>query len=427
MFFAVESLLIRAALVTALILPGMSGLVQGEQLDELRDSYEQTLEDRQALVTKMRQLETEYEDLVDKIDRIKSEGTDEIRNRYSVEQLLSRSRTIAEKLERRQKELTEIDGRISKLRTKIVAEIDGMIAKVEQRLGEVAPSKRKALVDQLNELRQIRKEHRSPLPEAPGSKEVSQTLRMASGVQSGHPEQMSAAADELEDTEDQVRKRLDAIDKQLRKLEEARTLSRRAQTFQSEEQFFDEESRARVIGRHEEKKSASTDDGGGDSAASGSQESSDPTTASGEKSAAADQKYNAAPDDSNQGDNSEPALAGSSGGTRNTDSSAKSGFQAEASDRPESASQAPGSDTTTNGSNNTGGSTDPFASENSVVLESDADPSTSVASGFASDSELESRIERLKEEQQDLEQQADRLEEKATELRQRARDAKQFE
>ena len=70
-----------------------------------------------------------------------------------------------------------------------------------------------------------------------------------------------------------------------------------------------------------------------------------------------------------------------------------------------------------------GGGESVFDSQDSLRLDSGVDPETMSGSGFESDYELDSRIERLREEQKRLEKQAESLEKKAGQLEERARES----
>jgi peptidoglycan hydrolase CwlO-like protein len=415
--FALEQLVLRALFVTALVMPGVDGLVETDQLDDLRDQYDQTLQERQNLVDEMKHLKHEYDQLVRRIEQLKTEGTQELDNRVSVEQLLSRSRDVANKLEDHQSKLGRLDDNLAELEGRIVDQIDRMTRRIEQRLSEVSDSEHASLVEQLNRLQEIRQQHRAPLPEAPDTREINDTLEMASEVRAAHPEQMQAAADELQDTEDQVRKRLEAIEKKLQKLQNTRTLARRARTFQSEEQFFDEEARPRVVGRHR------------DSDNSGSSSDSPSSGAGDRDGLAGSPKRGTDSEESSQGDRSDPGATEpppeESPGTAPDNGTRFDGSEPEAGDRPQEPARAP--ENRTSGRDGSAASNDPFADDSSVILENDSDPSTSISSGFKSDDALGKRIEKLEREREKLENQADKLENRAESLQNLADEARDLD
>lgn len=437
MLFALQNIIVQGMLVTTMVVGGITGLVGGEEIEQLQAQYEQTVDQRESTIEKMRRLERRYEQLVERIDRLKSEGTEDIANRMSVEQLLSRSRELAEQLESLQKQVSRTDRTLERLRGQIVGRIDQAVATVEGRLREAPRDQRVTLVDQLNELRSIRHRYRAPLPKAPDLSEINETLRMIAEIESGRPDQMQAAADELEDTEDQLRTRLSAVQQKLDKLERSKTLARRARTFRAEESFFDEANRPRSVGHHRAGGSSSEESGGdqqNDGAAgsptdgAGGQQddvaSRQPTAgAGGEVEEDQGAGYGG-------GSGEQPAPPGESRGGGAADPSA--GFQRDGqkdrqpTDRPEPAQPAPGADDGAGGGDSAGGGgSDPFESPE-FVMENEADPSTSVSTNFAGESELENRIQALKEEEERLRRQAERLDEKARELRDRAREMEDF-
>jgi chromosome segregation ATPase len=251
----------RGVLVATLTLSGLLGMVGGDEINDLREQYETLSQQRAQTLDRMESLRADYQGLVERIDRLKASGTGELSNRRSVQQLLSQSQEIARRLERLQARVREFDARLKSMRADLVSTIDASVATIEEKLRAADADARDKWVDQLNELRKLRRQYRIPLPEAPNLDEIQATLRMAKQVESGRPDQMQAAADELEDTEDQVRSRLQAVEEKLAQLEQARTLARRAESFRSEEQFFDEASRPRSVGHHESRSSS----GGGNS------------------------------------------------------------------------------------------------------------------------------------------------------------------
>jgi chromosome segregation ATPase len=226
-------------------------MVGGDDINELREQYETVSQTRAETVDRMESLRTEYQRLVERIDRLKASGTGELSSRRSVQQLLSQSQEIARRLEKLQAQVRTYDRRLKSMRAELVSNIDASVATIEEKLRAADAEARDKWVGQLNELRELRRQYRIPLPEAPNLDEIQATLRMARQVEAGRPDQMQAAADELEDTEDQIRSRLKAVEQKLAQLERARTLARRAESFRSEEQFFDEASRPRSVGHHE--------------------------------------------------------------------------------------------------------------------------------------------------------------------------------
>lgn len=354
----------KGVLVATLTLPGLLGLVGGDDIRDLRDRYETVSQQRSELLDRMKSLRGEYQRLVDKIDRLKTSASGDNSSRQSVQQLLSQSQQTARQLEQLQTRLRTLDARLRSMRSELVATIDSSVATIEDKLRNADATSRQKWVDQLNELRELRREYRIPLPEAPDLAEIKATLRMAERVESGRPDQIQAAADELEDTEDQLRSRLKAVEQKLAQLEQTRTLARRSESFQSEEQFFDEASRPRSVGHH----SSSGTDGEG---TSGDEErlgaGDDPTFENGDSFR---------PPPTNQGPDN--------GAGRGDDSP-------------------------------------------NLVLENEADPGEVTGDDYSEGSGLEQRIDRLRRERRQLERQAEQLRERAKSLRDRAKQLKSFD
>lgn len=394
---ALQIILARGLLVTALVLPGMSGLVGGGELETLQETYERKREQRRQLVDEMHRLEDEYGRVVERIDQLKAKGTDQIPNRLSVEDLMRRSGKIADRLEQRQNELTELDARIRQLREAIRKRVDQRIDRLEDKLPDADDDERRELVDRLNELRSLAGRYEAELPEAPDPSEIQEKLSMASQVSPGRPDQMAAAADALQDTEDELERRLEAIDEKLASLTEARMLARRDRTFGSEERFFDDESRPQGVRRREGSSTDEASGAGGD-----------------ESNSTGDEAEAGAPTDGTDPGESEPSSPPAAGAPTDGDRESGAGFRdptKSPDDRSEPASAAP-AESTSGGSSQNGGE---------FVIESRADPSTSVDSTFESEKALESRIENLKKEREELEEQAEKLREKAQRLRERAK------
>jgi phage shock protein A len=422
-----------------LIVFASSASVHAQSLESMRNDYRQAVETRRATIEKMETIETRYNELAARLDRLKSKGTDEISNRLEVKTLMRQSQTLTDRLETFDHRIDRLDEKLERLRGQLVSRLDEVVAETEAKLVDASARKRRALVGRLNELRKLQSTYESPLPDAPDPSDVTETLKMARELQGHRPDRMVAAAAELKDTEDQVRKRLKAIEDKLRELEQAKTLARRAETFQSEESFFDEASRPHVVARHESGDSASNrDSSSGDDtpndSGGGAADSSDDRTASpggtgggttgsggptldkgGEQSSGSGNRAQRPPAVGQDGAQERPAADDPNvGGPSATERFAPA---------REASPEASGG---SNVDNSTGGGGE--SSGTSMIFESEADLSTAVESeDDDDDSTLEARIEKLEAEREHLEQQAERLEKKADDLESRAEALDTFE
>lgn len=400
MSFVLYNMVVKLFLVTTLVVPGGQNLLQGQSLAEVKSSYSQTIEQRQTLIANLRQYEQAYRVLLREIDALKGRPNT-LQTRMELEGLLRDSRELAKKMQALQQKIRVAEARLNSQRSQLVAAIDARTEVLEKRLAKTSASKRRELVGELNELRAQRRRFTAPLPSAPTDGEVSETLAMLDELDGASAEDLLAAADELKDTEDQVRKRLDAIESRIKDLREAKMLAKRARTFATEESFFDETDRSRFIAAGSTGQDASGDRS--DDAPTGG-----PTVGDG------------------GGARDESAGDGAAGESPGMDPGADGDFQSGAGDdsdgltdspaAPPAAEEEPDVD---NG--DSGG--DVFGANDDMLIDSQTDPQSSVGSGFESDYELDSRIQKLESEQKRLEKQASQLEKKASQLRKRAKDS----
>ncbi len=403
MSLAVYSLVVRLFLVTSLLVPGVQNLLQGEQFEQVQNAYEQTLDEREKLVDELREREAEYRALLEQVDLLKG-SPNTLQNRMELERLLRQSRELAGQMEPLQKKIRATDRRLANQRDQLVETLDAAMTKIEERLAQSSASERRAMVAQLNELRSTRQQYTSPLPSAPTDGQVDEALAMLGELDSASADDLLAAADELEDTEDQVRQRLQAIDERITQLRSAKQLARRARTFSSEGSFFDETSRSRFIARQNT---------GGDAVAGSGDESARQGTANNDTSNSANNVIG-----EEDGMAGEPVADEGIDGADDGDMEAGAGSDPGLSDQPGQPEAAPEAEDDASSGDDVFGSGD-----GDIFIDSDADPEASRRSGFGSDDELEGRIRRLEEEQKRLEEQAGELEQKAGQLRKRAHDS----
>jgi predicted nucleic acid-binding Zn-ribbon protein len=383
---------VKVVFVTTMIVSTGQGLLQGQGIEEVRESYEETLEERTSLMQKMSDLESDYRAILQDIDRLKQQP-DTLQNRVALRDLLRESRTLADQLRDLQKELRSKEDRLKQQRARLVRALDSEIRTLESQLAGATSYERGQIVAELNDLRSQRDRYTRPLPNAPSDRAVTETLEMASELEGASPEDLLAAADELKDTEDQVRKRLEAVETRLDELRDAKMLARRASNFEAEEQFFDETDRSQFVGQYD---GTTQSAGGGGNGLFAGGDGQDTAGAPESPDGAAGEERNQN-DDFNTG--SDPGtVADGAGGQDQPPADQDSGGGAEGGD-------------------------DVFDQQDSLRLDSGVDPETMSGSGFQSDFEIDSRIDRLESEQERLEKQAETLESKAEQLRRRAEDS----
>lgn len=383
---AMRRLLHISLLLFALHVAAPAAALQHDVLAETQQQYDLASRERSALFERLEALEQQYQGFIRKIEELKNGGAlNSIGGRIELQNLLAKSKTLADELDGLQAQLRAVDTKIAGQRTRLVSGLDQRLQALERSLGSAPAKERADIVVELNSLRKRRAAYTEPLPVAPTPRDLSSVMRLADDA--AHPAELIAAADELQDTEDQLRRRLAAIEARLSELREARTLSRRARRFSREERFFEETDRDRVIARYERVTSTSAD--------APSANDSPANDASSEFAGL-------------EGENSwdAPAAAPESAGGRDD---ASGPTQADHSD-PEPPAPTP----------------DPIpvveTTRETIVIDGGTDPSRTVGSLGTQRGGLDGEIDSLEAEHKRLKKQADTLRSRAGELRDRARD-----
>lgn len=386
----VTALLIAAAVATTA--PPVSALQQTDVAAAERQ-YELLSGERTRLLEQLGQLEDRYRGLVSRIERLKSDGAmGTLGGRIELQNLLTQSKAVADELDALQAKIRVVDNRMAGQRSVVVGGLDERVAGLERALASASPASRRAIVAELNALRRQRASYTTPLPEAPQAGDLHSAIRLAE--EASHPEELLAAADELQDTEDQLRRRLAAIEAKLDDLRDAQALARRARSFSREEKFFEETDRDRVIARYDKvtvtstPKTSSPDETGGNNSAG----AADPPT----------------DDQANYDANNafEPVASPSAEGDF-----ASGRGEPTVSDAPgEAPVAAP-----------TAGGDDVFeTSRETIVIDGGTDPARATGAFNGAATDLDSQIRRLEAEQKELSRQANGLRKRAKELRKRA-------
>lgn len=230
------------------------GMAQNTQIDTIKVEYEKIYEERQSYATELTRLEAEYLEIVRKVDHAKK-TLRSITGRLELENLLRKSEGISTRLSQLQRKLVQIDTQLDGRRVVIIRYIQSEMRTLEKSLPKVAKTERKNIVMLLNALRETKVSFSAPLPNIPSPANVNLALRDADSL-GDNPDELMAVADELQDAEDQLAKRLKAIQKQIIDLRNTQKLMKRAQRFSNEDQFFEESDRARIIAKYNTKETS---------------------------------------------------------------------------------------------------------------------------------------------------------------------------
>ncbi len=254
------TILLQLIMTMAMWMPGVTPLMPNAALQAIEARYETDLAKRAALIETMTGLESQHSNVIARITKLKH-SANTLTNRLALEDLLRQSKRLSEELAENDSRLRVLDQQIGTQRSGIVTGLEEQMRGLESTLAKATTTERAKTVKNLNALRKLRSSFEAPLPAAPTIRDLNAALSLADRV--SDPDELLAAADELLDSEDQVRRRLSAIDQRLNELKESKRLTRRASSFSREERFFEETDRDRVIARYERTTTTSTPKGTG--------------------------------------------------------------------------------------------------------------------------------------------------------------------
>lgn len=242
------TILLQLIMTMAMWMPGVTPLMPNAALQAIEARYETDLAKRATLIETMTGLESQHQNVIGRITKLK-QSANTLTTRLALEDLLRQSKKLSEELAENDSRLRVLDKQIGSQRSGIVTGLEEQMRGLEATLAKATTAERAKTVKNLNALRKLRSSFEAPLPAAPTIRDLNAALSLADRV--SDPDELLAAADELLDSEDQVRRRLTAIDQRLNELKETKRLTRRASSFSREERFFEETDRDRVIARYE--------------------------------------------------------------------------------------------------------------------------------------------------------------------------------
>lgn len=394
MFLAAQHTLLNLVLMLTLNVSGIQPVFQTEPVEVVQQRYKDGLDERLDVVNSMRKLEAEHRRIVARIVALKEQGAG-LTVRLALDELLRDAQRISDQLAAKQDQVRVIDNRLGAHRTQLISAIENSIQNLEIQLRSAPAQERGAIVRELNQLRTQRASYMVSLPEVPSLEDLRAALTLATKADS--PDELHAVADELQDSEDQLRRRLAAIEARIDDLKKSKRLVRRAQGFTREERFFEETDRERTIARYER------------------------TTTSGQSSDSP-QTPQTGSDSPNQAGSPEPTESqnndpGAFDDVANESLSPSFGSEAD----PDRGSTPPLSDASDFPSAAPDNGNDVFESTESILIQTAEDPSRAVdLSGQAANSTLDGQIRNLESEKERLEKQAEMLKSRANDLRKRA-------
>lgn len=396
MFLAAQHTLLNLVLMLTLNVSGIQPVFQTEPVEVVQQRYKDGLDERLDVVNSMKKLEAEHRRIVARIVALKQQGAG-LTVRLALDEMLRDAQRISDQLAAKQDQVRVIDNRLGAHRTQLISAIENSIQNLEIQLRSAPAQERGAIVRELNKLRTQRASYMVSLPEVPSLEDLRAALTLATKADS--PDELHAVADELQDSEDQLRRRLAAIEARIDDLKKSKRLVRRAQGFTREERFFEETDRERTIARYER------------------------TTTSGQSSDSP-QTPQAGSESPNQAGSPEPTESqnndpGAFDDVANESLSPSFGSEAD----PDRGSTPPLSDASDFPSAAPDNGNDVFESTESILIQTAEDPSRAVdLNGQAANSTLDGQIRNLESEKERLEKQAEMLKSRANDLRRRASD-----
>lgn len=396
MFLAAQHTLLNLVLMLTLNVSGIQPVFQTEPVEVVQQRYKDGLDERIDVVNSMRKLEAEHRRIVARIVALKEQGGG-LTVRLALDELLRDAQRISDQLSSKQDQVRVIDNRLGAHRTQLISAIENSIQNLEIQLRSAPARDRGAIVRELNQLRTQRASYMVSLPEVPSLEDLRAALTLATKADS--PDELHAVADELQDSEDQLRRRLAAIEARIDDLKKSKRLVRRAQGFSREERFFEETDRERTIARYER------------TTTSGQSSDSPATPQSGSES-----PNQAGSPEPTESQNNDP---GAFDDVANESLSPSFGSEAD----PDRGSTPPLSDASDFPSAAPDNGNDVFESTESILIQTAEDPSRAVdLDGQAANSTLDGQIRTLESEKKRLEKQAEMLKSRANDLRKRASD-----
>ncbi|RAL20559.1 hypothetical protein DL240_16105 [Lujinxingia litoralis] len=227
-----------------------------------RQLWEQRQEELVEAEARLEAALSEYQKSVERVEKLKRDEASGQASRRELEAALRASHGLLEGVQDLQIAVLTGQEALEQARQALVDELARRQRSLEGELARARGPEQTRLIAELNRLSQERT-RLDAVPHQVDPERVSRIIAQARQVEGGHPRDLLAVADELEDTEAQLRQRLGAVDARLQELERSRQLMRRARDFSERERFFEENNRARQIVRQggDSRPTDATDDG----------------------------------------------------------------------------------------------------------------------------------------------------------------------
>lgn len=385
----------------AFALPNEVVLAQGEHdgaLKLLQGQYTIFMEERKALKNQFVFVEQSLSVLAQRIEVLKRLGGAKNSRRAELESLLRQGKELSNSIEMLQRKLQAVDTKLETLGARIVVRFDAKMNAIEHALVQGDAQTRKSLVKLLNTWSKQRAVYAQPLPKI-DVKKVASMLHVSDKIED--PDDMLALADELQDAEVNVRKKLAWVQQRLKELKSRKRLLRSARSFARQRRFFEESDRARLVASRVRRSSGTAGAQASMSDGSDSEQNTEPSTNNADQSMGNGSKtresFSQVPDARD--------VSTFSASDKSSEPMSDSTPVAAPETPVEAPEQTPD---------------DVFGGGDEIIVERQYDPSTPARGAYFDDADLDMRIKKLESNQGLLKKQAERLKKRAKKLRRSA-------
>jgi|GEM_PF-1713276 len=223
--------------------PGAEAFSHADQtIENRRDALNAAKARRHALVTERQSLETRHHAMNRRIEALKAEhaARDPLWSSSTLDALLRDSQELAAILTQKVEEERQLTALVTQCRERLASALDREIGRLHADWDKADPATLRELI--VPRLRALHAERRSLLPPAQPSA-APKSLPRLSAQNADDPALLLEMADAFLDSEDKLRRELQAIARHIEQLENEQELERRLASLMEEDALFDESER----------------------------------------------------------------------------------------------------------------------------------------------------------------------------------------
>ena len=182
-----------------------------EQLEQERAVYVQQVADFEVQ-------RGDFETFLAELDRLKAlrEASSSVADDRAVREALRRAREMAIELQRRSRVLRDLSSRLTDLESRLFGQLESRLAELEASLAQTSPGQRRAVLDELTALAELRGRYLQPLAPVP---DIELEAILIGLEEETAPEELENTADELTDHERRLVEHLQELERHIDQLE----------------------------------------------------------------------------------------------------------------------------------------------------------------------------------------------------------------